>query len=117
MVVAVHPEEMPFIGEDYGEEIDVDKRGSFGWLSFYAFNGFNGSDLEYWDYKIHLTSLSAIYEEPVDLPSPPSDSSTSEEESSSTEAKFGCGSTIGIASTLSLLMVAGFVGFSKKENE
>ncbi len=110
-------DEMPFIGEDYGDEIDVDKRGSFGWLSFYTFNGFNGKELEYWDYKIHLTSFSAIYEEPVDAPSIPSDPSTSEEESAPAEKKSGCGSTIGVASTLSLLMVAAFVGFSKKENE
>lgn len=54
-------DEMPFEGEDLGEVIDVDKRSENGWISFYAYNGFNKSDLDMWDYKIHIKNCTAMF--------------------------------------------------------
>lgn len=104
-------DEMPFVGEDYGDEIDVDKRGTDGWLSFYVYNGFNGKDAEFWDYKIYLTSFSAVYAE-SSAPKP----DTSADDTSSGGTGGGCGSMLGGLSGFGVLMCAAFTGIRKRKN-
>lgn len=102
-------DEMPFEGEELGDVIDVDKRDENGWISFYAFNGFNKSDLDMWDYKIHIKSCTAVFGDDNGNPSkkPASDK--------------GCngsvtGSAVGIGAAAFVAAAGAAVVLNKKKN-
>lgn len=112
-------DEMPFEGNDFGEAIDVDKREDGGWISFFTYNGFNPNDLEFWDFKIHITSCSAVFSEGTAVNPKPVDSGSgsSSQGSASEKPGKGCGSAIG-GGILGACAVAavGFVLSKKKES-
>lgn len=102
-------DEMPFEGEDLGEVVDVDKREKDGYISLYAYNNFNQTDITYWDYKIHVKSFSAVFGE-----------SNESGGNGQTTKDGGCSGSVGfVASGVAVLMVvatAAVIGARKQRD-
>lgn len=125
-------DEMPFIGESFGEDVEVDKRDKNGYLAFYTFHDESSPSLDNYGYKLRVSSMTIEPgkdnvppredDNPVDSGSQSSGGASGSESSSgggtSEISSGGCGSVIGSTVLFVGALAAGAVGiFLKKEKK
>lgn len=104
-------DEMPFMGEKFGEEVPVDKRDMNGYVAWYCFHDNSSPSLEAYSYLLRVSSMT-IEPGPDNVPqgdTPPDSSSdgVSAGNASENENPAGCGSGCkGVISSSVLLLGA-----------